>query len=179
MASFVDVKTARSEFVGFPDSIVLGDKFTGAARLWDFDLNKARLKPEHLFALYHVADYLRRNPGYFCRIIGLASRSGNQGHNRQLSRQRAGNVHGALVVHYGVPSGQLLSGVPVLALGEDAWAAKKHIDGGKKGYVERGIHRLVVLTLWTDNKPDPDAEANYLSQILDGRPILLLRSKAG
>jgi hypothetical protein len=179
MASFVDVKTARSEFVGYPDSIVLGDKFTGAARLWDFDLDKSGLKPEHLFALYHVADYLRRNPGYFCRIIGLASRSGARTHNRQLSRKRAGNVHGALVVHYGVPFGQLFSRVPVLALGEDAWAAKKQIDGGQKGYVERGVHRLVVLTLWTDNQPDVGDEANYLSQILDGKPLLLLKSSGG
>ena len=164
-------KTGKGDFIGWPPAYIEGSDFAGWGRLWDFDLSKSDLKSEHKNVLGQVGGFLRENPTYFCRIVGLASRSGTRGFNKMVSDRRARNVHGYLTVVQDVTADQLTSraGSLFFAFGEDAWDPRKHVDGGQKGYVERGKDRLVVLLVWTHNNPNINDEMRLLNNIMEGR----------
>ena len=113
------------------------------ARLSNFDLSQARLKPEHEnWLTQHALGFLHR--GGSLRVIGLASRSGDPGFNLRLSRRRADAV-----VHF-LRAREHKSFKVALneALGEDA-ARIAHLPNGNDD--ERW--RSVIVSVW--DRPDP------------------------
>ena len=62
-----------------------------AVRLWNFDIGKHRLKPEHSIGLsQYVVPVLKS--GGSARVVGLASKTGSADYNRALSERRAAEV---------------------------------------------------------------------------------------
>ena len=80
-----------------------------AARLFNFDIDDARLKAEHQEWLRsNVVAAFRRFPGSGLFLQGSASRSGANAHNLDLSRRRVEAVR-RFVADQGVPAGQILT----------------------------------------------------------------------
>jgi len=80
-----------------------------AARLFNFDIDDARLKPEHQNWLRsNVVAAFQRSPGSGLFLQGSASRSGANGYNLELSRRRVEAVS-RFLADQGVPAGQILT----------------------------------------------------------------------
>ena len=115
------------------------------ARLSNFDLSQARLKPEHEHWLtQHALGFLHR--GGSLRVIGLASRNGDPGFNLRLSRRRADAV-----VHF-LRAREHKSFKVALneALGEEAARIARLPNGNDD---ERW--RSVILSVWDRPEPPP------------------------
>lgn len=115
---------------------------TTSAKLYDFDVGKARVKAEHESWLNSVVVPLLRRGGSVT-IIGLASRTGSDDFNMELSEKR--NAAVLAVLRKQVPTFNVSQQV---AKGESA--AK---FAGEKDGTERNTWRAVIISVW--NRPDP------------------------
>ena len=171
MSTIFTSKTDEGYLIGYPPEFVPGLERAGWARLWNFDISKSAHRPGHFPVMKKAAEYLKANPGHYCRIVGLASRSGRNDFNMRVSDLRARNTHGYFAVIEGIGDGQLMhrSGSRFLSLGEEAYrviheADKRRFQDGK----ENAYHRSVVLMFWTHNHPTAADEAYFLNRILRG-----------
>ena len=115
------------------------------SRLWNFDIDSARLKPEHeRWLLQNGVPLLVR--GGSLRIIGLTSRSGSANHNHHLSKRRQDAVIEFLRRH----SRREFAITRQEAQGEDA-ARFAGVDDG----TEDARWRAVILSVWDRPVPPP------------------------
>lgn len=138
-------------------------------RLWNFPLNFATLHAEHPPILDACATFLKEHSDHYCRIIGLASRSGSNAFNKEVSDKRARNVSGYLSVHGKIALEQMThqSGSLFLSLGEEAWAilgVKDVKSGDTKN--EKDRHRTVVLEVWKHHNPTLTQQMSVLRRLL-------------
>ncbi len=164
-----DTKRKDGTFRILPPGLGQPADLAAWGRVWNFTLNKSEVTPEQIPVLQACADFLKKNPSFYCRIVGLASRSGANAVNHRISDHRARNVHGWLVVHGGVTFDQLThkSGSLFLALGEEAWRILGSPDvkaGDRKN--EKDRHRTVVLMVWKHNNPTMALEMSVLRRLL-------------
>ncbi len=74
-----------------------GNNVLMVANLFNFKIDGDRPQPDHdLFLGRVVAPLLEANPAAGARIVGLASRSGSERHNLELSLRRARNIENSL-----------------------------------------------------------------------------------
>jgi hypothetical protein len=111
------------------------------AVLFNFDIDGHELKPAHMEFLARKAVPRLKDESVFAYLLGSASRSGAESHNRGLSERRAHSVAEFLQAH-SVPSRQIKS----TAVGE-ALAA------GRDGENER--HRAVAITIGSGRRRPP------------------------
>lgn len=112
------------------------------ALLYDFDVNFAHLKPEHVFWIrWMVMPYRTRTMKAL--IVGLTSRTGSEALNLRLSKRRADNVSSQL---YLLDPAHLVTETKV-AHGEDAAGIAGLRDG-----VEDGRWRGVFLNLYDTSR---------------------------
>jgi hypothetical protein len=98
------------EVVGVDQSIVPTGvaRVVRSARLANFTLDSSKLKKAHRDFLDDLADTLKRNVRFVCKIVGVASRDkAGDAYNQQKGRQRAGEVHGFLSVVQNIDSARL------------------------------------------------------------------------
>lgn len=112
-----------------------------AARLYDFDVDKAELKPGHKLYLTSLRPLVRPNQGRFLIIHGMTSKTGSQGHNYQLSVKRMLAVRDYLV-SIGVPASHMC----LLFNGEDF--AIGSVD-------EDPLDRAVIVAVTSPPPPPP------------------------
>jgi hypothetical protein len=111
--------------------------------LFNFDIDGARLKPEHERAL-RTAVIPKLQTGGSVSIVGLASRTGGHHHNQRISDQRADNVRRFLRGE--VPEGFAIR--QYLAFGD----RKARLDGVPRG-TEDERYRCVLLYPATGPSP--------------------------
>lgn len=80
---------------GFPINLFENGKFV--TRNIKFDVNKAILKPESIFVIKQIKDYLDKNPTVKLEIQGHTDSDGTNEANLKLSQQRAEAVRSQLV----------------------------------------------------------------------------------
>jgi outer membrane protein OmpA-like peptidoglycan-associated protein len=150
--SSLRVKTINGEFATGEYAGYLDEDVVAWGEVWNFPLNKSIPTPDHYTAMDSCAEFFRKHEGFYCRLNGLASRSGDDRYNRDLSEKRCRNVHGYLMVHGDVRMEQLThaSGSYFIAMGEQAWQVLGVTDGKKS---EKDRHRAVVMTVWKHNHP--------------------------
>ena len=90
---------------------------THAVNLYNFDTDRARVKPEHRTWLENFARFHRGGTGVIW-VIGTASRSGTVGHNRSLSKRRASEV--LAILRSALPSSEIGTGPGQLTIREGA-----------------------------------------------------------
>ncbi|MBS0532230.1 MAG: hypothetical protein JSS22_22950 [Proteobacteria bacterium] len=115
------------------------------ARLFNFDIAQDRLKPEHKTWLIQFAIPLLRNGGSMS-IIGLASTTGTDSFNSNLSKQRADSVIAFLRTN--LPKGFAVQFE--LALGEEAARI-----AGLRDNVEDEKWRAIIVSVWDKPVPPP------------------------
>lgn len=163
--SSLRVKTINGEFATGEYAEYLDQDIAAWGEVWNFPLNKSLPIPDHYPALGACADLLKKNKGLYCRLMGLASRSGADRFNHDISDKRCRNVHGYLVVHGDVAPEQLThaSGSYFIALGEEAWRILGVADGKVS---EKDRHRAVVMTVWKHNNPSMLQQMKVLKRII-------------
>jgi len=118
---------------------------TTTAKLYNFEIGKFDLKPEHSsFLINVVAPILRKGGGLY--VTGLASRTGTQVANQKLSENRSKAVIALL-------RGHVTNNFQVtaeFAMGELAAAFAGVSDG-----VEQENWRAVVISVWDKPVPPP------------------------
>jgi hypothetical protein len=162
-------RTTEGVFVSFEAGDGAPKGLVGAGRLWNFQLNRADLRSEHIPVLRACASFLKEHPDFYCRIIGTASRSGSNSFNLQLSRDRADNVLGWLAVHGDITVAQMThqNGSARLGVGEEVWASLglEDVKAGDRSK-ERDRHRTVVLEIWDNHNPTMEQQIAVLRRIL-------------
>lgn len=163
--SSLRVKTINGEFATGEYAEYLDQDIVAWGEVWNFPLNKTIPIPDHYPALGACADFMKKNTSLYCRLTGLASRSGADLYNRDISDKRCRNVHGYLVVHHDVAPEQFVhsSGSIFLALGEEAWKILGVSDGKVS---EKDRHRAVVMTVWKHNHPSTLQQMKVLKRII-------------
>jgi hypothetical protein len=128
------------------------------ANLWNFGIGKAELLPDHrVFLALEVAPLLKADEAAGARLIGLASRSGNDAYNLQLGLARAKNARAELSLH--VLAHDLLNppGPPErIAVGSqgERFAARLGMRDG----TEEARYRAVLVTVLRDRRRPCDVQ---------------------
>lgn len=112
-----------------------------AARLFDFDVDEAELKPGHKLYLTSLKMLVNPSRGRFLIIHGLTSRTGTEAHNYQLSRKRMAATREYLL-GIGVP----MSSMCLLFNGEDFAIGASEEDP---------LDRAAIVAVTTPPKPTP------------------------
>jgi outer membrane protein OmpA-like peptidoglycan-associated protein len=121
-----------------PETLHYSSKST--ARLYDFSVNLADLKPAHKFYLSSLVPLVRPSAGHYVVIHGMTSRTGTESHNLELSQKRMMAVRDYLK-SIGVPSSHMM----ILFSGEGLAVGTTDEDP---------LDRAVVVTI-TDPPPPP------------------------
>lgn len=125
---------------------VWGHSDGAAVRLWNFDIGKHKLKPEHSIGLARwVLPVLRA--GGSARVVGLTSRTGSAAYNKALSQRRAAEVVSELQRQLG-PAGIARRTAIAVGLGETTAAVVGDPDGR-----ENSTWRAVTIFYY--RRPDP------------------------
>lgn len=120
------------------------DPFTGW--LYDFGVKRSELRSAHKRYLDETARDLNqlRDRNWKLRIEGRASRTGSEGFNLSLSRDRAYSVHSYLK--------EKLTGVPM----ETDWVGEGlAAEAGEPDHKENMFYRAVLISVWPADKPRP------------------------
>jgi outer membrane protein OmpA-like peptidoglycan-associated protein len=119
------------------------------ALLYGFDVGRADLKPAHTYYVDTLVAEIRGSVGktWTARLEGRASRTGKDGANLTLSRDRAQRV-----------AERLASQAPALDIEQKDWVGGRAAsDAGDRDGKENLFHRAVLLKVWsTDVPPPPD-----------------------
>jgi hypothetical protein len=138
-------------------------------RLWDYDVDAPMPKPEHETVLAQtIAEEILRGDGPVA-VVGHASRTGSDGHNRDLSLQRAEAVRDFLF-NRGVPAERMV----VMAYGESA-RLPDHTENDR----ERAVRLIVPLPAATANDPEPTGGQMSVARPSDEAMYALIRSNPG
>lgn len=123
---------------------------TARGRLYNFDVDGARLKHEHeVYLRTHIVPALRS--GGSVRLIGLASRTGGAEHNRALSQQRIA----AVLAFLRGGAGQAFQVAEQEAEGEEG----ARLAGVRDG-VEGENWRATIVSAWMRPTPPPPPSAS-------------------
>jgi hypothetical protein len=116
------------------------------ALLYDFSVNHAELKAEHIRYLDTVIQGISTQPGktWHLHIEGRASRTGKEDHNLALSRERAYSVHRYLKA--------MLKNVDMKV---DWVGESRAAHDGQKDGKENMMYRAVELVVRTSDQPQP------------------------
>ncbi len=164
-------------------SFIKVDKVTGVIRVWlfNFDVDGAQVKREHAEMLASSITLAIRDGGAV-KLLGLASTTAVDQHNKILSEQRLN----AVVAELRKQAGTKFRVTKALAIGELMAKAfnDAKLKGGTKDNIESEIWRGVVLNAWNRNG-DPlvaptvdfpigdDSWASQASSVLDTTGIAL------
>lgn len=122
------------------------------ANLANFGIGRADLLPGHKrFLACEAAPLLIADPAAGARLIGLASRSGNDWYNLQLGLERARNARVELARHIAIPDLINPPGPPErITIGSqgERFAARLGVADGR----ESGNHRAVLVTVLRDRR---------------------------
>jgi hypothetical protein len=132
---------------------------THAANLYNFETDRATVKPEHRTWLQNFARSHRGGTGIIW-VIGTTSRSGTAGHNRSLSQRRASEV--AAILRSALPPGEVGTGPGQLTIQERS-IGEQLSQGGPE---ENSWFRSVVVMF------DPQMRSNPVipRDLLEGLP---------
>jgi len=138
-------------------------------RLWNYEVNEFMPRPEHERALAQtIAPDVLSGEGPVA-VVGHASRTGSEAHNRDLSLQRAEAVRDVLF-NQGVPAERMV----VMAYGESA-RLPDHTENER----ERAVRLIVPLPSAPDEAPEPTGGQMSVPRPSDEAMYALIRSNPG